>query len=264
MLSRFWTITARRLLLPVCASGLLAACASKSSSHSIRPVTADIQIGSVTDNPVIFMQKASATGDMVVVNIVLRTPTPVPFDAINLEILFDAGLVQIAGPLDSHQFCGLDPNSSPYPENPLWPLLCTCAPPRGNPQCVSTTSASVCFSPIAGSSGVSCPTVSSASPTACVLDPQQTPICVSNVGQANAGLGDFVAGIAANTGACCPGTTAPVGETTIATVGLIAATVGTSRIQFVSGGSGGCGILSNGVPLGIPCNDGNATLVATR
>jgi len=97
------------------------------------------------------------------------------------------------------------------------------------------------------------------------------PLCLDNVEptdpltpKANT-TGDLFIGVASRP--LCPGH--PGGSVRLLTLGFIAASVGTSPIELVDvAGSGDCEILSGqgGIPaaLPIPCDDGNAMVVASR
>jgi hypothetical protein len=96
-----------RNVLTVVFAGLLLAIAACSKSGNtedkILPVHANISVDAVTATPAIFFQtSASNTGqnDVVAVDIMLRPSGSVSFSAIDMEVKFDPGLVQI-GQIDT-------------------------------------------------------------------------------------------------------------------------------------------------------------------
>jgi hypothetical protein len=69
-----------------------------SSPNVIIPITATATLDpDPPGDPVIYLQKVSEVGDLVTVNVRLRTSTQVTFDAFNLDVRFDPGIVTVAG-----------------------------------------------------------------------------------------------------------------------------------------------------------------------
>ena len=176
---------------------------SSDDENEILPIVADIAITdtSSSDPQAVYLERVSAAGDLVTVNVMLRTTTtPVTFDAYSLEIELDTGLVSVAA---------VDFLSSP---------LASCSP-----------------------------------------------LTVSAISDNST----LVIGVAAS-GSTCPGgyTTNTSTPEILVTLGLRAATTGSSELHFVSDplSTGHCSILNILSDIGIPCVDGSPapTLTATR
>lgn len=62
------------------------ACRGDDDGNRILPVRADITIDPVSDDPAVYFERVSASGDLVTVNVRLRTMTRLQFESFNLEI----------------------------------------------------------------------------------------------------------------------------------------------------------------------------------
>lgn len=69
------------------------------------PLVADFHAEPVTSDPAVYFEKASASGDRVMVSLKLRSSSLIDFDAFTMEILFDPSLVQ---------FTGIDGSNTPF------------------------------------------------------------------------------------------------------------------------------------------------------
>ncbi len=271
-MSRIWTGSeGRRAVAAVLAAGallLLPSCGKSKNENKILPVSADIRIDNPATFPApsVFLQKVSASGDLVIVDVMLRTSSAVTFDAFDLDLTFDPGIVQLGGnvldPLfATTPFCGHDATN---------PVTTDCFCNASVTNVCNITKTQAC------KVDADCPIIPASMPLtnetcviACTQSPTTNPICQNNGGQANSS-GEFILGVAAATGpgSGCPAITAPAGtDTRLFRLGFVAASTGSSPIHFVpfsSTNTGGCAILSGGANLGIPCVDGNATFTASR
>ncbi|HEU4402903.1 MAG TPA: hypothetical protein VFT43_12440 [Candidatus Polarisedimenticolia bacterium] len=87
-----------------------------------------------------------------------------------------------------------------------------------------------------------------------------SPLCCLNGEDVNR-KGDLIFGVATTSGLCAA--TSVSSEVKLATLGFTAASTGTSLIHLIPG-QGGCAILDATMDLGIPCDDGGATVTGSR
>jgi hypothetical protein len=225
------------LFLPGCDSG-----GNNRNKNQIRPVNASLSIQPIADPTAVYFAENSISGDLVLLDVRLRTTTSVTFDAFTLEIHFDPGVIALGG----------DFTSTPFTSTPFG--ACN--------QCVGRCNAMPC---------VKCEDCKAPS----VLTSQSTsPFCQSNGILADRDgillLGAAVVPQSVTLSGCPASVTVtfPPGDTKLMTIGLVATTVGSSRIELItnpiSGADGDCEILNGLVDQAIPCRDGNATITGTR
>lgn len=119
----------RALLVAIVCVAPLACSGDDDSGPVLGPVVVDITIDTSTTDPAVYFEKVDATGDMLTVDVKMRTAAPVNYDAFTLEILFDPTHVQINQTFaidTSLGTCGTLVNgcASGGP-NPCDPLCCT-------------------------------------------------------------------------------------------------------------------------------------------
>ena len=244
----------RRLARGSAAVALVLALISPSCGHKsqnvnrIKPILANLQIQNPytgSPDPAVYVDKGQTRGDLVTVDVKLRAgQAPIAFDAFTLEFTYDFTLVQIGDVFDV------------------------------NPDVLGSCNA-----------GLVC-----------------DPLCLTNAAQANRGFtvdangkAHFVMGVSARSGCptaktgrckamtisnractidseCLAGESCTVvADTTLVTLAFIAATTidsPGSRIELFTNSDaskhGDCEILNGLVDVGIPCEDGNAFMTASR
>jgi hypothetical protein len=268
--SEIWTVEERapapilRFLpasITIAAAGLLLiACGSSSSENRISPIHADIQIdnpGTFPD-PSIFLQRVSASGDLVVVDLMLRSSSAVTFDAIDVDLKFDPGIVHLGGDIFDQAF-NKTPFCAPDATDPLHALTCAC----------NASVTNLC----SGTILTACSDDSECTPDTCILTcttaPTTNPLCLTNAAAADS-TGELILSIDANTGSGCGAFTKAAGspDLRLFRLGLTAASTGSSQIELVPfslpQNPGGCAILHNVTNVGIACASGNALFTAGR
>ncbi|MFQ5878048.1 MAG: hypothetical protein ACE5JH_10240 [Acidobacteriota bacterium] len=231
-MSRKWTSAAGESLLAL-SLVLASACSGEDDGFSVGPLTIAATASPATADPGVFLQVGSVSGGTALIDVTLQMSAPQSFDAFNLRVAFDPGLVQVAvvfpeaastgDPVDPFGECGSD---TTY-----------CA----KHACVDVMPADgSCDQP--GTSG---------------------PFCLSNGSGDAAATGDLLVGVAADPTGLCDSYDQG-GTVKLLTLAVTASTVGTSRLTLVSsGGVADCGLLSNTADLGVPCV-GEVEITATR
>ncbi len=228
MLSRIWTESAGRFA----AAGvmlLLAACGgTRSNNISIKPISADVTFTHApSGDHVVYLDKGTAIGDVVTLNLMLRSSTPITMDAFAFDVFFDPGIVNVSGPQSPVPL----PTPTPFSDTFLGTCnaTVTCPPaaaPVQNPICLLNSADANFTGDLALGVAVNAPSM-----TGC---PAQT--------------------------------TTPGMDTRLVTLVFDAATTGSSRIQLppISTSAARCAILLNGAAIAISCDDRGAVLTGSR
>jgi hypothetical protein len=242
------TIACAALLLPACRG-------DEGKRNQILPIRASIDLPDPEPpGPAVFLRQSifdtDPDDDLVVLDVVLRTPADLEFDAFNLEIHFDPGIVNVGG----------DPDDPPFSATPFGTCnqcVRTCMPPCPTPPCPRPPCQL-------------CDAACDPPNTVDQLSVTSNPLCLVNSVDANA-TGTLIIGVSIsqqNTD-CALSLTVPANsDLKLLTLGLVAASTGTSAIELITDPNptqhGDCEILRLLGDLGIPCDDRNATLTGVR
>lgn len=218
-------------LVAVLVAPLLATCKNEDTGSKITPIHAVATVQPVLDDPAIFLAQSpldnDSSDDIVLIDVMLRMTAAHEFDDVSLQVRFDPGIVQFAGFTQS-----------------------------------TTTDNGVTFyNPfgLCGSGATFCDKYHPMPPAPGTTGPQ----CLSN---GTSQPGNAFIGMAALPSSLCDSYNKS-GTIKLLTLNFIAASVGSTRIELVSGTqSGDCEILDNllELPGPVPCIDGMATITASR
>ncbi len=232
------------------------ACGGSSDPNRVQilEINADITIDPVAGDPVVFLERVGASGDLVTIDVNLKMTFAQEFDAFTLHFSFDPTLIKFAGLMQTPEADGRTFN--PFGECGSGATYC-----GKHPAGVCDLMTNVCSAP---------PTKVG---TVCVQDmdcdlPATTgpPFCPPP-GDENI-TGELFLGLAGSIGLCetfdLPGTVTLL-RLGFNVTNVIEDPLG-SPLTLVSGSaqSGDCAILRFPTDLGIPCDDGNARITSSR
>jgi len=238
------------LLALLALASLCASCGKTRTKNVIKGLLADVTVNyaSIPDPGVYFRKVSPPTmgsdGDVVVLDVVLRSTSPMTFDAFDLHLKFDPHIVMLAA----------SPTTPPLADTPFGACNAALTSPSG-PGCVPTVTLNPFCESSAGLSladlliGVS------------VVTSHCFPSCTMADSACTSGRQD------------CADLTKPCtqsSDVTLLTIAFQGAAVGTSTIKFVpaalTGKTGDCEILYNlaQVTPVVTFDDGGATITVTR
>jgi hypothetical protein len=223
----------------------------------IKPVNADITINSPGPGPVVFLERVGADKDLITIDVKLRLTGAQEFNGFNLNFHFDPTIVQFAGQMQVPEGDGRTFN--PFGECQSASTYCGKYPAG---RCSSMTG--LCTAP-AASVGTMC-----LQDTDCDLPATTGPVICQIPGDENV-TGELFLGLLGDRNGQCDSYDLPVSVDVLLlrlAFNVTTNTTGTP-LQLISrsqtGMSGDCAILDvNLVDLGIPCDDGMATITASR
>jgi hypothetical protein len=92
----------------------LTGCEDEEDESAILPIQAAVSVDPVTDDPALFLAESAldtdADDDVVFLDVMVRTGTAREFDAVNLQVRFDPGVLQFSGMTQTADADGMEYN----------------------------------------------------------------------------------------------------------------------------------------------------------